>query len=120
MVISLSTIGPAPAVASSGRTAVSPGAGRVAPARPPSLRRAVRMAVGTLHRRLDRASGGRLGRSLRGVPVLQLTTTGRRTGRARTWPLCHLATAGMASPSRWRRRAPTPSSAQPRVTKPPT
>ncbi len=47
--------------------------------------------IGTLHRRLYRWSGGRVGGTLRGGSVLLLTTTGRRTGQARTWPLCYLA-----------------------------
>lgn len=46
--------------------------------------------IGTYHRRLYRLSGGRLGTSVRGGPVLLLTTIGRRSGRARTWPLCYL------------------------------
>lgn len=46
--------------------------------------------IGTCHRRLYRLSGGRLGASVRGGPVLLLTTIGRRSGRARTWPLCYL------------------------------
>jgi deazaflavin-dependent oxidoreductase (nitroreductase family) len=46
--------------------------------------------VGTLHRLLYRWSAGRVGGTLRGGPVLLLTTTGRTTGRAHTWPLCYL------------------------------
>ena len=48
--------------------------------------------TGTLHRLLYRWSGGRMGRTFRGGPVLLLTTTGRKTGRQRTWPLCYLIT----------------------------
>lgn len=51
-------------------------------------------AAGLCHRSLYRASGGRLGRTLAGAPVLLLTTTGRRTGRPRTHPLCYLELAG--------------------------
>jgi deazaflavin-dependent oxidoreductase (nitroreductase family) len=47
--------------------------------------------LGTLHRRLYRASGGKLGKTFFGSPILLLTTTGRRTGRPRTWPLTYLA-----------------------------
>jgi deazaflavin-dependent oxidoreductase (nitroreductase family) len=65
--------------------------GRLNPSRPRSPRQVALTAFGTLHRLLYRASGGRLGRSLRGAPILLLTTTGRRTGQARTWPLCYLA-----------------------------
>ena len=45
-------------------------------------------ALVKLHVALYRASGGRLGgRVGNGVPVLLLTTTGRRTGKRRTTPL---------------------------------
>jgi deazaflavin-dependent oxidoreductase (nitroreductase family) len=37
-----------------------------------------------------RRSGGRRGGTFRGRPVLLLTTTGRRTGRARTTPLVYV------------------------------
>lgn len=37
-----------------------------------------------LHRIVLRASGGRLGWSAAGMPVIELTTTGRRSGLART------------------------------------
>ena len=47
--------------------------------------------LGTLHRGLYRASGGKLGKTFFGTPVLLLTTTGRRTGRPRTWPLTYLS-----------------------------
>jgi deazaflavin-dependent oxidoreductase (nitroreductase family) len=47
-------------------------------------------ALGTLHRLLYRASRGRLARVVRGAPVLLLTTTGCRSGRSRTWPVCYL------------------------------
>ena len=43
--------------------------------------------LGTPHRGLCRASGGKLGRTFFGAPVLLLTTAGRKTGRPRTWPL---------------------------------
>jgi hypothetical protein len=36
--------------------------------------------LGTLHRWLYRASGGKLGKTFFGSPVLLLTTTGRKTG----------------------------------------
>ena len=46
---------------------------------------------GAAQRGVYRASGGRLGASAPGgIPVLLLTTTGRRSGRARTWPLGYL------------------------------
>jgi deazaflavin-dependent oxidoreductase (nitroreductase family) len=42
---------------------------------------------GTLHRCLYRLSGGRLGGALGPMPVLLLTTTGRKSGQPRTWPV---------------------------------
>ncbi len=53
-------------------------------------RAAMVKAAGTLHRLVYRWSEGRIGGTLRGGPVLLLTTTGRRTGRERTRPLCYL------------------------------
>jgi F420H(2)-dependent quinone reductase len=46
--------------------------------------------LGRIHGGMYRASGGKLGRTFFGSPVLLLTTTGRRTGRSRTWPLVYL------------------------------
>lgn len=46
--------------------------------------------LGALHRLLYRASGGRIGSRIWGLPIVLLTTTGRETGRARTVPLCSL------------------------------
>ncbi|HEY3109746.1 MAG TPA: nitroreductase family deazaflavin-dependent oxidoreductase [Chloroflexota bacterium] len=43
------------------------------------------------HRALFRATGGRLGGSTFGIPTLLLTTTGRKTGQPRTWPLGYIA-----------------------------
>jgi deazaflavin-dependent oxidoreductase (nitroreductase family) len=44
--------------------------------------------VSSLHVALYRASGGRIGGRLRGnLPVLLLTTTGRKSGKRRTTPL---------------------------------
>ncbi len=50
--------------------------------------------LGTLHRWLFRASGGKLGKTFFGSPILLLTTTGRKTGRSRTWPLTYLQDEG--------------------------
>jgi deazaflavin-dependent oxidoreductase (nitroreductase family) len=50
--------------------------------------------LGTLHRSLYRASGGKLGKTFLGSPILLLTTTGRKTGRSRTWPLTYLRDGG--------------------------
>jgi deazaflavin-dependent oxidoreductase (nitroreductase family) len=46
--------------------------------------------LGALHRLLYRVSGGRIGSRVWGLPVVLLTTTGRRTGKKRTVPLCSL------------------------------
>ncbi len=46
--------------------------------------------LGTLHRSLYRVSGGKLGKTFFGSPILLLTTTGRKTGSSRTWPLTYL------------------------------
>ncbi len=46
--------------------------------------------LGTIHRTLYHASGGKLGKTFFGSPILLLTTTGRKTGRPWTWPLTYL------------------------------
>lgn len=51
------------------------------------LRRAAIRGLGLAHRTVLRASGGRLLASAAGMPVLLLTTRGRRTGKPRTTPL---------------------------------
>jgi len=53
------------------------------------FRRSLR-TFSALHRRLYRASGGRLGARVWGLSILLLTTTGRRSGLRRTTPLCYL------------------------------
>ena len=47
-------------------------------------------AVSAVHRVLYRASGGRVGGRIWGLSILLLTTTGRKSGRPRTTPLCFL------------------------------
>lgn len=54
-------------------------------------------AMSALHVRMYRATGGRLGKNWRigaaarkAVPVCLLTTTGRKSGRPRTVPLCFM------------------------------
>src|SRR3972149_1774129 len=44
---------------------------------------------GGMHRWLYRSTGGVIGGRFRGGPVLLLTTVGRKTGQARTWPLIY-------------------------------
>lgn len=51
------------------------------------LRRAGITAMSRTHRALYRASRGRILGSVAGMPVLLLTTTGRRSGKPRTTPL---------------------------------
>jgi len=53
----------------------------------PGLRRRLTLAVIRLHGFVYRVSGGRVLGRVAGMPVLLLTTTGRRTGRRRTTPL---------------------------------
>jgi F420H(2)-dependent quinone reductase len=50
-------------------------------------RRAIRL-MGTVHRGVYRATGGRVAGKVWGLSILLLTTTGRKTGKARTTPLC--------------------------------
>lgn len=45
--------------------------------------------LGGVHRRVYLLSGGRLGGRIANMPVLLLTTTGRKTGRPRTQPLTY-------------------------------
>lgn len=54
------------------------------------LARGIARAVMALHSGLYRATGGKVGASLFGVPVLLLTTTGRRSGKKRATPLVYL------------------------------
>jgi deazaflavin-dependent oxidoreductase (nitroreductase family) len=75
------------------------------------LRPAAIRAMGRAHRAVYRLSGGRLLDRVAGMPVLMLTTTGRRTGRARTTPLTYFergdeiaivaSNGGEDSPPRW-------------------
>jgi deazaflavin-dependent oxidoreductase (nitroreductase family) len=53
------------------------------------MRRVVR-AFSALHRGLYRLSGGKLGASTGKMPVLLLTTTGRKSGQPRTWPVGYI------------------------------
>src|SRR5512140_3527392 len=52
-----------------------------------SARRLAIRILTTAHLLAQRLSHGRLGGRIAGMPVLLLTTTGRRTGRPRTTPL---------------------------------
>ncbi len=46
--------------------------------------------LSALNRFVYRRSGGALGGSIRGAPILLLTTTGRKSGKPRTTPLLYL------------------------------
>jgi deazaflavin-dependent oxidoreductase (nitroreductase family) len=47
-------------------------------------------AFSGLHNALYRATGGKIGSRFRGVPTALLTTTGRKSGKARTHPVLYL------------------------------
>lgn len=55
-----------------------------------AVRRRLIEALWRTHRWVYRATGGRLGGRIVGMPVLVLTTTGRRTGRPRSTNLTYL------------------------------
>jgi len=50
--------------------------------------------LGALHRLLYRLSGGRVGGRFWDLPVVLLTTTGRKSGKRRTVPLCSFRDGG--------------------------
>ena len=56
-----------------------------------TVRRLFLKTVGAVHRSVYRASGGRVAGSIKGVPVLLLTTKGRKTGKRRVTPLLYVA-----------------------------
>jgi F420H(2)-dependent quinone reductase len=45
--------------------------------------------LGAIHKRVYRVTGGKVGGKIGKMPVLLLTTTGRKSGRLRTQPLLH-------------------------------
>src|SRR5712671_3111141 len=47
-------------------------------------------SAGGLHNAIYRASGGRIGGRMQGMPVLLLTTTGRKSGKLRVNPLLYV------------------------------
>lgn len=55
----------------------------------PQVKDAIGRVVMALHRTAHSLSGGRLGSSVMGMPVLFLTTTGRKSGEPRTTPLTY-------------------------------
>ncbi len=50
--------------------------------------------LSAIHRGIYSATGGRLGNRIAGMPVLLLTTVGRKTGKRRTSPLTYFEEAG--------------------------
>ncbi len=62
-----------------------------APSSKNTMIRTIAQIAGAIHRRLYRQTGGRVGYNFRGGHVLLLTTTGRKTGKHRTWPLMYFA-----------------------------
>ncbi len=57
-------------------------------------RRSLIYTLGRVHQAVIRASGGRVLGRVAGMPVLLITTAGRRTGRPRTVPLTYLRDGG--------------------------
>src|SRR5512140_2926831 len=53
-------------------------------------------AMNLVHRAILKISGGRAGLTVAGMPVLQLTTTGRKSGQPRTVMLTSPARVGQA------------------------
>ena len=54
-----------------------------------SVMRTMMKVMGSLHRLLYRLSNGKLGAHMGKMSVLLLTTTGRKTGQPRTWPISY-------------------------------
>lgn len=50
--------------------------------------------LSAIHRGIYSASGGRIGNRIAGMPVLMLTTMGRKTGKRRTSPLTYFEKDG--------------------------
>jgi F420H(2)-dependent quinone reductase len=58
--------------------------------RPPRLLIAAFKVANAMHCAIFRASGGRIGGSAKGIPLLLLTTTGRRSGRVHVVPVGYI------------------------------
>lgn len=56
----------------------------------PNVIRVVQRVISGTHARVYQLSGGRIGGALAGLPVLLLTTMGRKSGRSNTRPLIYL------------------------------
>jgi len=59
-----------------------------------TIREQIKNIFSRLHAPLYRISRGRLGSRFRGIPMLLLTTTGRKSGKPRTWPLLYFRNEG--------------------------
>ena len=59
-----------------------------------AARRSMFRALSGVHRRIYRLSSGKIGGAVGEMPILLLTTTGRRTGRARTCPVGYVPEDG--------------------------
>ena len=59
-----------------------------------SFAHVMRRTFGALNRILYRTSGGKVGGTLKGAPILLLTTKGRKSGKVRTMPLLYLRDDG--------------------------
>jgi F420H(2)-dependent quinone reductase len=58
------------------------------------VREQIKNTFSRLHAPLYRISRGRIGGRFRGIPMLLLTTTGRKSGKPRTWPLLYFRNDG--------------------------
>ena len=54
-----------------------------------TIMKALVKRVGGVHQLVYRLTGGTIGANFRGGQILLLTTIGRKTGKARTWPLAY-------------------------------
>jgi deazaflavin-dependent oxidoreductase (nitroreductase family) len=54
----------------------------------------IAIVFSALNRMLYRATGGKVGGTMKGAPILLLSTTGRKSGKTRTMPLLYLRDDG--------------------------
>ena len=66
-----------------------------------SVMRTMMKVMGSLHRLLYRLSNGKLGATMGKMNVLLLTTTGRKTGQPRTWPIMVASAGGQPQHPAW-------------------
>ena len=58
------------------------------------VREQIKNTFSRLHTPLYRLTGGRVAGRFRGIPILLLTTTGRKSGKPHTWPLLYFRNEG--------------------------